>query len=119
VLIVDGDVELLYESAGANLSESATSTNFNPYGAPYLGTDDADTDDLYPSEIQGLVHLTGNLRLKGTASVLGTVICEGAVTADDNNEIVYDPNLYASPPWGYTTPKGMKILPGSWRRIVN
>ncbi len=118
-LIVNGDVELLYPSDGNSLSESILTTNFNPTGAPYQGVSDDLQDDTYPSEIQGLVHVTGTLRLKTTARVRGVVICESALTADDNNEIVYDPDLYANPPWGYTTPPVMKTSPGTWRRVVD
>lgn len=119
VLIVDGNVELLFPSDGNSLSEPVLATNFNPAGAPYEGASDDLQDDTYPSEIQGLVHMTGTLRLATTARVRGVVICESAVTADDNNEIVHDPDLYANPPWGYTTPPVMKISPGTWQRVVD
>jgi len=58
--------------------------------------------------------MTGTLRLKTTARVRGAIICESAVTADDNNEIVYDLALYTNPAWGYTTPPVMKIARGTW-----
>jgi len=118
-LIVDGDVELLYDSETANLSETALNTNFNPFGAPYGGEEDSDVLDSYPSVIRGLVHLTGTLRLKSTASVEGVVICESAVTADDANEIIYDSTLFTNPPWRYTKASGMQVVPGTWRHIVD
>jgi cytoskeletal protein CcmA (bactofilin family) len=119
VLIVDGNVEFLFASSGNELSESALATNFNPTGASYLGDTDVLQDDSYPSEIQGLVHVTGTLRLKSTATVKGVVICESEVTADDANVIVHDPTLYTSPPEGYTTPPTMVISDGSWKQVVD
>lgn len=110
VLIVDGDVELNYDSQSAVLSEATLLTDFNG---------DLDMLDEYPSEVQGLIHLTGNLRLTNTALVRGTIICAGAVTADGDNTIVYDVNLFTSPPWRYTKAVGMSLVSGSWRHIVN
>lgn len=119
VLIVDGDVELLYPSDGNSLSELTLLTNFNPLGAGFLGEVDTLLDDEYPSEIQGLVHVTGTLLLKQTARVRGAIICENAVTADDNNEIVHEPNLYTNPPVGYTKPPVMRVSPGTWHQVVD
>jgi hypothetical protein len=76
-------------------------------------------DDTYPNEIQGLVHVTGALLLRGTARVRGVVICEGAVVAEENNEIVYDADLYANPPVGYTMPPRMVVAQGSWQQVVD
>lgn len=119
VLIVDGDVEMSYESKGALLSELTLLTNFNPIGSPILGAADLDLLDVYPSEVQGLVHLTGDLKLTNTALVRGAIICEGAVIANNDNEIVYDANLFTSPPWHYTKSIGMSVVNGSWRHIVD
>jgi len=119
VLVANCAVEFLFNSDANALSEATLATNFNPAGAPYQGVTDSLLDDTYPSEIQGLVHMTGTLRLKTTARVRGVVICESAVTADDNNEIVYDPSLYANPPMGYRTPPTMYVSTGSWQHAVN
>lgn len=122
-LIVDGDCILGYASDRA-ISESAFSTNLNPPGAPYQGISDSDTTDEYPAEVRGLVHVRGKLTLRETALVRGAILCESTATADaataeGNNEIVYDRNLYLAPPQGYTS--SVKMIPqsGSWKQLVD
>ncbi len=133
-LVVRGNVELLYASDGTSLDEATLNTNFNPIGAPYLSVTDSTFDDTYPNEIHGLVHATASLRLYSSARVRGAILCEGALlvdaaysdadpgegsTTNEVNEVVYDGDLFASPPWGYTNPPVMKVARGSWRRIAN
>lgn len=118
VLIVDGDLELLYLSDKSNLSESACGTNFNPIGAPYGGATDSDMLDDYPNEIQGLVHVTGTLQFEQTARVRGAIICEGSVICAGDNEIVHDPQLLDNPPEGYFN-YTMQVKPGSWKQVVD
>jgi cytoskeletal protein CcmA (bactofilin family) len=119
VLIVDGNLELTFDSTAVSLSEADEGVNFNPAGAPYLGVSDADKVDVYPSEIRGLVHARGAITLKNTARVRGTVLGESSATSDGDNQIIYNSKLYAYPPYGYTQPPIMKIAPGSWRQIVD
>ncbi len=118
VLLVEGNLIIRPNSATGMLLETGN-TNFNPTGAPYDGVTDSDQIDQYPDEIRGLVHVKGSLRLQQTARFTGVVICEGPVTCEEANTIVYDPSLYASPPQGYTYVDGMKISPGSWKQVVD
>ncbi len=118
VLLVEGNLIIRPNSVVGSLSESACLTNFNPVGAPYSGATDSDMTDQYPDEIRGLVHVKGSLRLQQTARIVGVVICEGTVTCEDTNTIVYDPGLSANPPTGYTYVDGMKVSPGSWTQVV-
>jgi len=122
-LIIDGDAVFQYSSLGTPLSELLTLVNFNPPDTPYDGESDADILDFYPSEIQGLVHVTGQAQLKGTALIRGLLLCESAASADavasDDSQIIYNPALYANPPQGYTT--AVKMIPqsGSWKQAVD
>ncbi len=118
VLLVEGELIIKPNSVVGSLSESVCNTNFNPVGAPYSGATDSDTTDQYPDEIRGLVHVKGSLRLQQTARIVGVVICEGTVTCEDTNTIVYDAGLYTDPPAGYTYVDGMKVSPGSWQQVV-
>ena len=118
VLIVDGDVDIKIKSRQQELSESACGTNFNPPGAPYEGGADGDQADSYPNEIRGLVHVTGKLTIKETARLRGTVICEGDVKFQGDNEIIYEPAIYQNPPAGYTDGSG-KPRPDTWTRVVD
>ncbi len=119
VLLVQGDTIIKCSSADMVLSESVNSTNYNPLGAAYEGSTDGDTLDQYPNEIRGLVHVQGTLRLQQTARIVGVVICDGAVYAEDTNTIIHDVSLYACPPDGYTYVSGMKISPHSWKQVVD
>lgn len=123
VLIVVGDVEFACNGSGTPLSEAAAGKNFNPPGAPYEGISDSDLLDEYASEIRGLVHVTGKVELKQTTVIRGALISESTAVADAVNctgspEIVYDPNLYANPPQGYTGSVEMPLQPGTWRRVT-
>lgn len=123
VLIVQGDLDLKHDGGSSVLLESDAGVNLNPSGAPYEGATDSDTDDKYPSEIVGLVHATGKVRLMSNGRVRGAIIAESndalaAVDVSGNFEIVYDANLYANPPIGYGT-SAMEVRPVSWVRIVD
>jgi hypothetical protein len=124
-LIVDGDLVLQHDcGSGIVLSEAAVGMNFNPAGAPYDGASDSDTADSYTSEVRGLIHVTGTVTFSGTSKVRGVVVCESTATADavdvggTDNEIIYDPNLYAHPPQGYAVEVKMRMERGSLRKIV-
>ena len=118
VLIVDGDLELAYESTGSQLREKDEGTNFNPAGAPFEGVSDSDESDKYPSEIRGLVHVRGDLTLKNTALVRGAVVCDKDVRCDGANEIVHDDDLSDRPILGYTSGDGYLHREG-WTRITD
>ncbi len=117
VLVVNGNVELELASDTVNLTESGAGVNFNPAGTPYNGQGDDDQADSYPSEIQGLVHVTGNLTIKSTTRVRGVVICEGKATIEGTNEIIHDSSVGQNPPTGYTSGTG-EVRPGLWQRVV-
>jgi hypothetical protein len=123
VLIVQGDLVLQYTTTGTPLSEAARGYNYNPPGAPYQGIADTDQADQYPSEIQGLVHVTGTLDVKHDGLVRGAVIGESTALTDaaryeENNTMVYTPSLFTNPPQGYTTGVKMQPQSGSWKQVV-
>jgi hypothetical protein len=129
-LIVDGDLKLGFTSADP-LSEADRGTNYNPPGAPYPPDDpsnnstDNDLGDQYPSEIQGLVHVTGKIEVSQPCRIRGAVICEStalkAINCNSDWEIVYDPALFTSRtkiPQMYTTRVTMQPQPASWKQVV-
>lgn len=123
VLITDADVVLKFTGGSGTLSESGQGVNFNPPGAPYLGESDSDTADTYPSEIRGLIHVRGTVKFELPARVAGAIICESsdgsdAVRVGDHAAIVYDNQLTAAPPMGYTKSVSMAVQPGTWKRAV-
>jgi Tfp pilus assembly protein PilX len=122
-VIVRGDAEFSFTSAGTPLSEPALGVNFNRVGAPYLGVEDADQTDLLPSQIKGLIHVSGRADLRNDGVIRGAILCESAALTDaaatDTREIFYDPELYRSPPRHYTARVDMVPLRGSYRRVVD
>jgi hypothetical protein len=119
VLLVEGNLTIQCTSADTQLSESSNAVNYNPTGAPYEGVSDADTTDVYPNEIRGLVHVQGSVMLQETARIVGTVLCDGAAGMGGTNTIIHDPGLYAVPPTGFTFVENMSVSPGSWKQLVD
>ena len=117
-LLVAGNAVIRCTSATTQLSEVTLAMNFNPTGAPYNSGTDNDKKDTYPNEIQGLVHISGSLRLQQTARIVGLVICDGPVTCEDTNTITYNASLSTCPPQWYTYVDGMKLSPQSWKQVV-
>lgn len=119
VLITDGSVSLHLKSGSENLTEGSSNVNFNPTGAPYNSVSDTDTNDVYPNEVQGLVHARVNIWLNEDCRVFGALLAEQSVTVfTGRSNIHYDPNLATNPPIGYRNFK-MKVQPLSWRRVVD
>ena len=118
VLIVNGDVEIDLTSASASLDEDDENANFNPPGSPYEGVSDWDQLDVYPSEVRGIVHVKGNLRMKQSSKVIGVVICEGDVVIDGHPTIVHDPAWVDAPPAGYVYVERMLPALGTWQQVM-
>lgn len=110
-------VELNFDSR-ARLSEYALTVNFNPSTLPYLGASDGDSIDLYPSEIQGLIHVVGDVRIRGPARTRGVLFCSGTLEIEAAAHLICDARFLASPPAGYTEAGPMRADPGSWTRVV-
>lgn len=115
-LLVRGDIEV--RTTAFDLSESNLATNFNPAGAAYLGTEDNDLSDSYPSEINGLVYISG--RLNAPYDLLesqfrGVTVC-GTITATSSCRFNYRELLEDYPPPGFASGNPMKLSPGSRRR---
>jgi hypothetical protein len=121
-LIIAGNAVFEFSSS-LDLSELLLLKNFNPPGAPYQGSSDSDLLDAFPSEIQGLVHVTGTANLKVSARIRGVLLCESAAAADavkcdSSNTIVYQPSLFANPAQWYTSAVYMRPQPGGWRQVT-
>ncbi len=104
------------------LSEAEWATNFNPSATLYEGTFNVTKNDVYPNEVQGLVHVTGNLLMRRSSRVWGAIICESTATCQKDTALIHDPDLYANPPLGYTEPVAnppMTIASGTWEQSVN
>lgn len=110
-------------ASGSSLSEATLSVNFNPSGAPYAGVSDADTSDLYPSELRGVFHILNEAPVTITTNLrtLGTVLAAGNVSINSAAVLTANGALMTSPPGGYEAASGskMKIVAGTFRWEVS
>ncbi len=115
-LMVAGSIRM--ELDAGELSEASLDTNFNPSGLPYAGIADQDRQDAYPSDINGLVYISGNMNAvaDGKDSVFrGSVICS-SINANSNCHFSYRELLYSNPPPGFAFGNPMLISPSSRRQ---
>lgn len=118
-LLVDGNIE--FRISNGNLSESATSTNFNPLLTPYRGVSDVFTNDTYPSALAGIFYCSGDFSVNGqwnrTCVVDGLIIAAGNArtwkTADFR--VTYNTAHATTPPPGFEGNQANQIIPDSWR----
>ena len=116
-LIIRGDAR--FDHSSNDLDEAGARTNFNPAGAPYRGSDDADQADTYPSRIEGVVYVEGNVVITSACQFVGTLIVDGTVSIEGNTTITYDDAIMNTPPDGFGTAGQMVIVAGSWAREVD
>jgi hypothetical protein len=115
-LLVQGDLSLGINRSG--LFESA-GVNFNPPGTPYQGVADTDTVDNYPSEIHGLVYVSGNLSTANHPVINGgCLVVGGTMSSNSDLEVTYTNTFADNPPPGFLAPAKMKISSGTWRKVV-
>jgi hypothetical protein len=120
-LIVQGDAEFAFSASASSLTELGIATNLNPAGAPYNGVTDGDMGDSYPSEIQGLVHVTGKAKFNGTSRIRGVLLVGSSaaesVAVEQSADVQYTPTLLTSPPQWYTV--DVKMIPtlGTWKQL--
>jgi hypothetical protein len=122
-LIVDGDFSI--RATYRALNEAEVSTNLNPSGVPYdfnnplcLSTDNAPSgiNDVYPSEIQGLIAVSGNLTYENQPRIRGEVIVGGTITGTPDFE--HQADSYYSPPPGFTASPDYVRRPSSISKVV-
>lgn len=114
-LVWDGLLDV--DTTSTDLSESTTSTNFNPPGAPFLGAVDSDARDAYPSMIAGSVVVLGDVDLRGTLFIRGTLAVSGSLAATQARLIVTPP-ADAAVVEGFADVGGFDVVPGTVRRIL-
>jgi hypothetical protein len=130
VLLVEGDFSLQATNRTLNEAENSSDydglvTSYNPTGVAYdfgsssVSSTNSTATDSYPSEIQGLVAVSGNLSFKNYTMVRGQIIVGGDVTASSGSlEVVYQPDALFSPPPGFTATPSQVGRPVSIRKAV-
>ena len=102
------------------LSETENSTNYNPTGAPSdeFGQD-SDLNDIYPSEITGLVAVENNLTFQNNGLVRGAVIVgNDFIGSAGTFEVSYQPESLLNPPPGFTGLNTYVRRPASAAKVV-
>lgn len=121
VIMVQGDAQ--FDTAWDPLSEAARSTNFNPAGAPFETSTDADTTDQYPAVVKGLTYISGKLTIKGNLAAEcafdGSVVC-GSIELESTGDarFSYRPTHLDFPPPGFARGNKLQIVPGTWERAM-
>lgn len=118
-LLVEGDMELNTTSS-LGLSEGTSLVNFNPPGTPYQDPSnfDGDTDDYYPSIINGLAYVSGRATVTGNTNLSGCLIADELLVNSGKQFTADYNNLHHSfPPPGFARGWQMRIVPGTWRRV--
>lgn len=120
-LLVAGNMSFQHTKL-ATLDEATIGggTNFNPPGTPYNGQSDSDTLDVYPSVIKGLVYVSA----KAVADLNhpafeGVVVTGGAFKGSSNLSLTYRSTHFDDPPPGFKDTPAMKVVTGSWQRVVD
>lgn len=115
-LLVDGSLRI--EIRASDVSESV-SGNLNPPGSAYFGVSDSDTADSYPSMIEGLVFVTGNLSITGASDVTveGVVLVGGALLIDSRLNVRH--RSPETPIEGFREVTGFALDPNSVERVVD
>lgn len=123
VLLVKGRKPFGLALSATDLSEAAVGTNLNPAGSPYLGEEDADLSDTYPSVIRGLIYTDHDLVLQPSHNRIEGVILSGAKVRSDPSavlDLTYDPAFAEDPPPGFFVPDGnIRLAASSWARVTD
>ena len=129
-LLVDADT-----ATNANFSLNATSrllsevnndVNFNPTGVPYdfgptslCTTTDSSINDVYPSEIRGLVVVRNDLTYQNRCFVRGQVIVgDDIANSSGELEVEYQRDSLLNPPPGFWAPYSYLRRPASAEKVV-
>ena len=101
------------------LSEKENGVNYNPSGAAHEDFgQDADTNDIYPSQIRGMIAVRHDLTFQNRTLVRGQVIVGNNIANSSGElEVDYQPDSLLNPPsgfWSYIYPRRT----GSTQKVV-
>jgi len=119
-LLVDGN--LAFREDGGALDEDAENENYNPPHTPYDGQSDNDELDHYPSRIEGLIYITGDVVAgSGTHTVHGVIVVGNSFEVEPGGllNLQYDDRFLNDPPPAFRERVTMEVAEGSWHRVVD
>jgi len=114
------DADLTIAATNRMLSETENGVNYNPPGASHedLGQD-VDTNDIYPSEIQGLVVVGDDLTAQNNTLIRGQVVVGDDLSMSGGSlEVVYRPDSLLTPPPGFRASPAYVPRPSSVQKTV-
>jgi hypothetical protein len=117
-VLVSGNIGIAHDTGV--LDERDVGANFNPVGSPWEGETDTSMNDTYPSEIEGLIYVSGTLSFPAftpESNIDGVVVCE-SVAAYSPADFTYQSTFKSYPPPGFAFGSDMQIVPGSWLKDV-
>lgn len=119
VFLIDGSMRFDFDST-APLAE-AYWRNYNPASTPYQGLSDSDTSDEFPTQIKGLIYVSGNVTLDSQPTFFGSIIAGGNIVANGTVSMIENTAFLDDTPPGFkaTTGGRMAPVPGSVERVVN
>ncbi|HVT79557.1 MAG TPA: hypothetical protein VHM90_02780 [Phycisphaerae bacterium] len=117
-LLVQGSITIKTDTT--TLNEGGPIPNLNPASTPYPypnGASNTTTTDTYPSIIDGLVYVSGNLTTQSNPSIDNLIV---AGTWNASGTLTLNPQaiLQSNPPPGFRT-VNMAVSPGSWKQLTN
>jgi hypothetical protein len=113
--LIQGSVEFRLHTT--ELSEASRGVNFNPPGSPYEGSTNKKLNDTYPSQIKGLVYVSGtaDITLDDTVVDAGLLVVGNEITVSVGETLTvnYAPHYFSNPPPGFSRIQ-VRAVPGSW-----
>lgn len=107
------------------LSETEDGVNYNPNGVPYdfanslCSSTDAAANDIYPSEIRGLVVIRDDLTYANRALIRGQILVGDDISNSSGElEVDFQPDSLLNPPPGFLAPYSYVRRPASARKVV-
>jgi hypothetical protein len=107
------------------LSEDENQVNFNPAGASYefnnavCSATDTAANDIYPSEIRGLVVIRNNLTFQNRPVIRGQLVVGNDISSSSGElEVEYQSDALLNPPPGFLDPYAYIRRPTSARKVV-
>ena len=103
------------------LDEATQNVNFNPTSTPYRGVADTDTNDIYPTELRGMIYTTNDLNVlsvtQGRLQITGGIVC-GDLRIESHVSVNQLDELLDSPPLPLSNLTPMQFIHGTFRRVA-
>jgi Tfp pilus assembly protein PilX len=119
------DANFSIRASNRALSEAEQEVNFNPAGASYdfanvlCSPTDTTANDIYPSEIRGLIAVRNAFTFQNYPLVRGQVIIGGDIANSSGElDVQYLPDSLLNPPPGFLAPYTYVRRPASARKVV-